>query len=62
MLHKDLPVYENIPFDLQVQAAVNLRCVLSPEKSAQEPHPSHPGHLRHSSITVYLFKGRKPTA
>lgn len=54
--------YEDIPFDLQVQAVVNLRCMLSPEKLAQKLHSSHPGHLRHLSSIEYLFKGRKPAA
>ena len=56
VLHEDPLVFEYIPFDLQVQAlihmAVNLlRFLVSPEKPAQDPHPSHPGHLLgHPSI------------
>ena len=56
VLHEDALVFEHIPFDLQVQAVIHMAVNLlgfpvSPEKPAQDPHPSHPGHLlRHPSI------------
>ena len=54
--HEDALVFEHIPLDLQVQAVIHMAVNLlgfpvSPEKPAQDPHPSHPGHLlRHPSI------------
>lgn len=56
VLHENLLVFEDIPFDLCIQAIIHmavklLRFVVSTEKLAQDPHPSHPGLLlRHLSI------------
>ena len=56
VLHENPLVFEYIPFDLQVKSVIHMAVNLlgfpiSPEKPAQDPHPSHPGHfLGHPSI------------
>jgi hypothetical protein len=56
VLHENPLVFKCIPLDLQAQAMIHMAVNLlgfpiSPEKPAQDPHPSHPGHfLGHPSI------------